>query len=162
MKRKSIICALLLLSACSRVGQNISEQEINEVSKNTITSCSSDKNEKYTFFASDDEIYSMQEVFYMSYEEAGIYDEMSEDEVKALINTRLSDKYSPISGVSAIVDEVADYQIKIIFMIDFEQADFEQLAQVGLINEGEVQSQYISLKKTREEYSDNGFVCEVQ
>lgn len=162
MKLRSLLCVLLMCTACSRVGISNEEPEEKIEAKNVIVSCTSQRNEHYTFFAAGDEITSMQEELYMSYEDADIYEEMDTEEIKNIVNQRLSDKYSSISGVSAIVDEVADGQIKIIFMIDFEVADFSQLVDAGLINEGDVQSQYVSLKKTREQYTKNGFACEIQ
>lgn len=160
MKRISLVFLVFLLCGCSRVGTTDTVEEDKQEVEKSIVSCTSENNEEYTFFSNDDEITSMQEIFYMSFEEAGIYEEMDGEQVKNDINQKLSEKYSSLEGVSAIVDEVVDYQIKIIFMVDFEVADMDQLIEAGLIEQGEVQSQYVSLKKTREIYVNNGFACE--
>ena len=73
----------------------------------------------------------------------------------------LSEKYKDIKGVSAI-GEILEDKIQYTIMIDFDEADFDQLVENGLLNTGEVESQYISLKKTKEAYQNNGYACENQ
>ena len=161
MKRVSLFLMFFLLCSCSRIGTESNEQDYEET-KNYVVSCSLESNEQYMFFSQDDEIQSMQEVFYMSYEDAGVTYDMDPETVKENINDKLSNKYSQIAGVTVIVDEIVDYNIKIIVMIDFRVADMNQLIEQGLINEGNVQNQYISLEQTMEAYSSNGFACSYQ
>ncbi len=157
--KKLAVFLILVLSACSKVGDTIQRDRNQKVINSTLV-CVSAKDEEYSFFAENDAIKSMQEIFYMSYEEAGIYEEKDPAQIKDEINQKLSKKYSSIPGVSAIVDEVVENRIKIIFMIDFEVADMEQLVENGILDEGETQNQFISLKKTEENYTKNGFACE--
>ena len=58
--------------------------------------------------------------------------------------------------------EILEDKIQYTIMIDFDEADFDQLVENGLLNSGEVESQYISLKKTKEAYQNNGYACENQ
>ena len=164
MKKIGIFLLLFCLMGCVRVGTTTEESDTTEVeeAQTNIVNCTNEANQQYTFFAHDDEIYSMQEIFYMSYEEVGVSEDMNMDEMKTNINNKLSERYSDVPGLSVVADEIADGQVKIIVMIDFDVADNDQLVELGLLQEGEVQSQYVSLKKTRESYTSNGFACAVQ
>lgn len=157
MKRFVLMALICVLGACSRIGSM--DQETKEV-KNTTMNCTSQNKEEYSFFAQGDEIKSMQEVFYMSFEEIGVDAQQDTEHIKNDINEKLSAKYASIPGVSAIVDEVVDNQIKVIFMIDFNVADMNQLVESGIIDESEGQNHYVSLEKTKETHEKNGFACE--
>ena len=107
----------------------------------------------------------MQFVFFQELEEfiqsLNISGTLSNEEISKYINSSLSEKYKDIKGVSAI-GEILEDKIQYTIMIDFDEADFDQLVENGLLNSGEVESQYISLKKTKEAYQNNGYACENQ
>lgn len=160
MKKILVFVLALLMCGCVRLGTNEVE-EVEEEIKTSIVKCTSEDKQDITFFSRNDEVYSMQVVFYRDFETLGVTDEMDLDTIKERVNNALSEKYADIKGVSAIGD-IEDESIRYTIMIDFDAADTEQLIESGLLTSGEVQSQYISLKKTRESYQNEGFACSVQ
>ena len=54
---------------------------------------------------------------------------------------------------------VEDNRVKVTVNIDYETADMDVLIEKGLLKEGEMENQYISLKETQNDYTDNGYAC---
>ena len=143
---------ILVLSGCTRLSIGNETVETKKEEKESIVKCDGEDNKTITFFSKGDELYAMQFVFFQELEEF----------IQSLnINSSLSEKYKDIKGVSAI-GEILEDKIQYTIMIDFDEADFDQLVENGLLNSGEVESQYISLKKTKEAYQNNGYACENQ
>ncbi len=165
MKKVMTLLLILVLSGCTRLSIGNETVETKKEEKESIVKCDGEDNKTITFFSKGDELYAMQFVFFQELEEfiqsLNISGTLSNEEISKYINSSLSKKYKDIKGVSAI-GEILEDKIQYTIMIDFDEADFDQLVENGLLNSGEVESQYISLKKTKEAYQNNGYACENQ
>ncbi|MDD7281403.1 DUF1307 domain-containing protein [Floccifex sp.] len=165
MKKVMTLLVSLMLAGCTRIGVKQEEPKEETIEKQVIVNCQNDKQEEILFYAKDDKVYAMQYTFYQTVQEftssLDIEGQLTQDELLNRINDTLSDKYKDIKGVS-VIGEIEEENIKYIMMIDFDEADIDQLIEHGLINAGEVQSQYISLKETRKAYQNIGFACKEQ
>lgn len=165
MKKVMTLLLILVLSGCTRLSIGNETVETKKEEKESIVKCDGEDNKTITFFSKGDELYGMQFVFFQELEEfiqsLNISGTLSNEEISKYINSSLSEKYKDIKGVSAI-GEILEDKIQYTIMIDFDEADFDQLVENGLLNSGEVESQYISLKKTKEAYQNNGYACENQ
>ena len=129
------------------------EPEIQEedTTKKTLV-CTSESEETITFDAKGDEITNMAQTFYMTFDSLGITEDMDASQMEQIINDSLSQTYSDIEGVS-VSGTVEDNRV------DYETADMDVLIEKGLLKEGEMENQYISLKETQNDYTDNGYAC---
>ncbi|MGN1277510.1 MAG: DUF1307 domain-containing protein [Floccifex sp.] len=165
MRKVMTFLFLFVLCGCTRLGQPQEkiEEEIDETE--SVVTCLGDQKKTVTFFSKGDCLYAMQYVFYQSIDDyvdsLDLEGFISQEDIVKRINDALSEKYKDIAGVSA-VGEVQEKDIQYTLMIDFDVADFDQLVEKGLLNSGEIESQYISLKKTKEAYQAQGYVCQVQ
>lgn len=167
--RKFLMLGLCLsLAGCMRINEILpteneekkSEDPIGEEdTKSRSATCSNDK-EEISFEAKGDELLKMEQVFYMSFEDLGIKEDMDTSQMEQKINEKLSSSYANISGVDAI-GTIEDNRVKITVTIDYTVADIDELIEEGLLHEGEVETQYISFKETTDDYKNNGYVCEI-
>ena len=147
---------MFILAGCTRINDSKKEEKIEEV-----TMQCTQKDEEILLFAKEDEIQKFQNRFTVSFQEAGITEDVDKDQVIDKLNDSLEEKYAKIKGVSTKA-ELKEDCIEVIIMIDYIQADINQLIEAGLIQKGEEESQYISLEKTIQAYKDMQYACEVK
>ena len=168
MRILKILTMILMFSGCMRIDEVIDtgnqsssskEPEIQEedITKKTLV-CTSESEETITFDAKGDEITNMTQTFYMTFDSLGITEDMDASQMEQIINDSLSQTYSDIEGVS-VSGTVEDNRVKVTVNIDYETADMDVLIEKGLLKEGEMENQYISLKETQNDYTDNGYAC---
>lgn len=167
--RKFLMLGLcLFLAGCMRINEILPTEDekgkseepiVEEDTEEKSAVCSNDK-EEISFDAKGDELLKMEQVFYMSFEDLGIKDDMDTSQMEQKINERISSSYADINGVDA-VGSIEDNRVKITVTIDYTVADIDELIEEGLLHEGEVETQYISFKETTDDYKNNGYVCEI-
>ena len=141
-------------------GTGINDSKKEEKIEEVTMQCTQ-KDEEILLFAKEDEIQKFQNRFTVSFQEAGITEDVDKDQVIDKLNDSLEEKYAKIKGVSTKA-ELKEDCIEVIIMIDYIQADINQLIEAGLIQKGEEESQYISLEKTIQAYKDMQYACEVK
>ncbi|MCF0105559.1 MAG: DUF1307 domain-containing protein [Holdemanella sp.] len=156
MKYLQCLLLMFILAGCTRINDSKKEEKIEEV-----TMQCTQKDEEILLFAKEDEIQKFQNRFTVSFQEAGITEDVDKDQVIDKLNDSLEEKYAKIKGVSTKA-ELKEDCIEVIIMIDYIQADINQLIEAGLIQKGEEESQYISLEKTIQAYKDMQYACEVK
>ena len=73
----------------------------------------------------------------------------------------LDDKYNSIEGVH-VSTELKEQQVEVTLEMDFKTANIDTLIESGLLDKGEAQSDYVSLKKTQSAYKQEGFACMIK
>lgn len=165
MKKLLLVGLLIMTSGCSRISEILNNDPTKEpvvteqdTSEKTVV-CKNDKGASATFNAKGDEIHSMKTVSYITYEELGIDPEvMNKDAIQERINQAITDKYQGLAGVS-IIGQMTDDKIEVTTEINFDQADMQALIDAQLIEKGEREDRYLSLKKTQETYAQS-YTCE--
>lgn len=168
MKKLLLIGLLVITSGCAKIQEIVNNdttqepktEEQEDTSEKTL-SCSNEAGESAVFHAKGDEIQRMTQTTFLSYEELGINgDEVNKEAIQERINQGITDKYQGLAGVS-VMSTMGEERIEITVDIDYTVADQQALIDAGLLDEGERQNQYVSLKKTEEVYKQN-FACEIQ
>lgn len=169
MKRLIAGFCVFLLCGCVRVNQiedATSKQETPQVQKENkdkkqVVTCHESASSNIKFTASGDEITSLEKRFDVSLEDLGVTESLDPNKIQDTINERLVSLYENTDGVeasSSIEGSVAHVLIE----IDFSKADMSKLIEEGLLNEGQRESQYVSLDQSIELYESNGYVCDIE
>ena len=171
MRIKYIFLAGLLLSGCTKISdltgtKSSTEQSSPVIEKKTDTKsyvlvCDNDSSEEVTFEAKGDQINKMTQTFDMSFEDLGISVDLDSNAIKDKINASLDEKYNALDGVQ-ITSEIQDQKVHVTIEIDFSQADLNALVEKGLLDQGEIESSYVSLAKTKKDYKASGYACKTQ
>ena len=166
MKKLLFIGLLLSMTGCSKVYEIINNDTTQEpvveedTSEKTLV-CRQEDGDSVTFIAKGDEVHQMKQVSHIAYDELGLDpNTMDKDVIQQQINQAITDKYQGLAGVG-IIGQMAEDKIEITADINFDQADKQALIDARLLSQGEKDSQYISLKKTQEEYK-NSYACEFE
>lgn len=97
----------------------------------------------------------------MTFEELGIGEGMSSEDMMNAINSSLARSYDALQGVDA-VGSLEDNRVKVTVTIDYKKADIQALINAGLLHEGEVDTKYVSLGKTQSQLEQEGYSCTIQ
>ena len=73
----------------------------------------------------------------------------------------MDDKYNSIEGVH-VSTELNEQQVEVTLEMDFKTANIDTMIESGLLDKGEAQSDYVSLKKTQNAYKQEGFACMIK
>lgn len=160
---------LLLLGGCMRlsdIDESFSNRtqspEIHEESKESrIMECKHDTEGTVIIEATGDKVEKMTHTFSLSFEDLGITQDLDAQSLQNKINESLSSMYADLDGVEAS-GKMVDSHVEITVTIDYEQADQDQLVEAGLLDEGEIESNYISFKETRSSYEGSNYACTVE
>ena len=160
MKKLAWILLLVALLGCSRANYNPESEETTTEEEETtteITTVCTNDSKSTTFYSRGDEIYRMEDSTYQDLSES-IDEDIDKDAVMESINQTLTEKYGSIEGVS-FSTEWEDNNVHTILTIDYDVADMQALVDAGILEEGNIESQYISLEKTLLSYQSNGYAC---
>ena len=161
------ICALSL-SGCARLSdfekkdekvETVKETETEE-SKESIVNCAND-GMMVRLEAQDDKVNKFTQTFYMSLEELKIDKNKKEEEIQELVQNAVQKLYQEFLGVN-VTANYEDNRVKIVVEVDYEVANLDALVDAGLLNKGEVESQYVSLEMTKKDLESQGFACEIE
>ena len=161
------VCMLILsLSGCTRIQDLMSDKEeievvsqVEEKIKNKNFNCFRD-DETVLLKTAEDRVNTYEQTFYMDLKDLAIPEGLKDEEIQDLIDDAVNEMYKEFLGVQ--VQGVHEKErVKIIVEINFEVADIDALVEEGLLDKGEIESQYVSLKKTKKELESQGYVCEV-
>ena len=94
----------------------------------------------------------------MSFSDLGITEDMNSEQIQSKINSSLDDKYNSIEGVH-VSTQLKDKQVEVTLEMDFKTANIGMLIENNLLDKGEAQSDYVSLKKTQNTFKKEGFAC---
>lgn len=97
----------------------------------------------------------------MSFSDLGITEDMNSEQIQFKINSSLDDKYNSIEGVH-VSTELNEQQVEVTLEMDFKAANIDTMIESGLLDKGEAQSDYVSLKKTQSAYKQEGFACMIK
>ena len=86
---------------------------------------------------------------------------MNFKQIQFMINSSLDDKYNSIEGVH-VSTELNEQQVEVTLEMDFKTANIDTMIESGLLDKGEAQSDYVSLKKTQSAYKQEGFACMIK
>ena len=100
----------------------------------------------------------MTQKFTMSFSDLGITEDMNSEQIQSKINSSLDDKYNSIEGVH-VSTQLKDKQVEVTLEMDFKTANIDMLIENNLLDKGEAQSDYVSLKKTQNTFKKEGFAC---
>lgn len=172
MRKTILLCGLLLLTGCAQI-KNIKDIATNDTSKKPVSAvekdtkektviCTGSDNEQVTLTSKGDKLQSMTDVINTSEQDMGIDGSQDSQTVQDAINTSLADKYNSIEGVSASGALKDDGNVQVTIQIDFSKANKQDLINAGLLQQGEKDSDVISLKETQKAYTSNGYACNQQ
>ena len=132
-----------------------------KVNKIKVIDCKNDSSQQVTFEAKGDKIQKMTQKFAMNFSDLGITEDMNSEQIQSKINSSLDDKYNSIEGVH-VSTELKEQQVEVTLEMDFKTANIDTLIESGLLDKGEAQSDYVSLKKTQSAYKQEGFACMIK
>lgn len=160
-----ILVSVALLSGCARLSDfntdnSRTQKEQKEDQTPATMTCSSDKNDALTFEAKGDEIQNMTQVFTMSFADLGIREDLDAQSIQDKINQSLQSLYD-LKGVEATGKMVEDH-VEITLRVNYEIANDKELVEAGLLQEGERDSEHISLEQTRKSQEASGYTCTVE
>ena len=164
MKKLGVLLLALTLMGCARLSDfkeetGKSEDPLQETSeKEKSLTCTSSNEDQLVFEARGDQIYKMTQTFAMSFEDLGINEDLDPETIQNKINDSLDSMYKELAGVS-VTGEMVDDHVQITVVIDYDACDDEELIEAGLLEEGEMESQYISLNETKKSYEAGGYTC---
>ena len=166
MRVQYLLCACLLLCGCTKVSDLTHQKSkstekapvtVKKANKIKVIDCKNDSSQQVTFEAKGDKIQKMTQKFAMSFSDLGITEDMNSEQ----INSSLDDKYNSIEGVH-VSTELKEQQVEVTLEMDFKTANIDTLIESGLLDKGEAQSDYVSLKKTQSAYKQEGFACMIK
>ena len=167
MRVQYLLCACLLLCGCTKVS-DLTHQKSKSTEKAPVTAnkvkvidCKNDSSQQVTFEAKGDKIQKMTQKFAMSFSDLGITEDMNSEQIQSKINSSLDDKYNSIEGVH-VSTELKEQQVEVTLEMNFKTANIDTLIESGLLDKGEAQSDYVSLKKTQSAYKQEGFACMIK
>lgn len=160
-----ILVSVALLSGCARLSDfntdnSRTQKEQKEDQTPATMTCTSDKNDTLTFEAKGDQIQNMTQVFTMSFADLGIREDLDAQSIQDKINQSLQSLYD-LKGVEATGKIVEDH-VEITLHVNYEIANDKELVEAGLLQEGERDSEHISLKQTRKSQEASGYTCTVE
>ena len=170
MRVQYLLCACLLLCGCTKVSvlthQKSKSTEkapvtVKKTNKVKVIDCKNDSSQQVTFEAKGDKIQKMTQKFAMSFSDLGITEDMNSEQIQSKINSSLDDKYNSIEGVH-VSTELKEQQVEVTLEMNFKTANIDTLIESGLLDKGEAQSDYVSLKKTQSAYKQEGFACMIK
>ena len=147
MRIQYLLCISLLLCGCTKVS-DLTHQKSKSTEKAPVTV----KKTK------GDKIQKMTQKFTMSFSDLGITEDMNSEQIQSKINSSLDDKYNSIEGVH-VSTQLKDKQVEVTLEMDFKTANIDMLIENNLLDKGEAQSDYVSLKKTQNAFKKEGFAC---
>ena len=162
-------CSIFAISlvGCARISDIIPEKETEEEVVLSEDTGKKEKNvvcekgeETIHFEAEEDQIRNFTQVFYLSLSDLQIPKDLKEDEIQELIDNAVKELYAEYLGVS-VEGEYVDGHVKMSAIVNYEVADIDALVEAGLLDSGEIESQYVSLKRTIEDLESQGYACEV-
>ena len=167
MRIQYLLCASLLLCGCAKVS-DLTEQKskspekapttTKKTNKIKVIDCKNDSSQQVTFETKGDKIQKMTQKFTMSFSDLGITEDMNSEQIQSEINSSLDDKYNSIEGVH-VSTQLSDQQVEVTLEMDFKKANIDTLIENKLLDEGEAQSDYVSLKKTQNVFKNEGYAC---
>ena len=160
-----ILVSVALLSGCARLSDfntdnSRTQKEQKEDQTPATMTCTSDKKDTLTFEAKGDQIQNMTQVFTMSFADLGIREDLDAQSIQDKINQSLQSLYD-LKGVEATGKIVEDH-VEITLHVNYEIANDKELVEAGLLQEGERDSEHISLKQTRKSQEASGYTCTVE
>lgn len=143
-----------------------------EAPRDTVTVCQGELDgiqETFTFNASGDEITKQTEEFIISIEDLGIpledyqadHSIVDTEAVKEALFSTMFNGSTEVNGMSMEVKTEEDH-LSFIVTTDYTVADFDALAEAGLIEEGSISTTYISLQRSIEGLEERGMTCTEQ
>ena len=147
MRIQYLLCISLLLCGCTKVSDLTHQKSkstekapvtVKKTNKVKVIDCKNDSSQQVTFEAKGDKIQKMTQKFTMS--------------------SSLDDKYNSIEGVH-VSTQLKDKQVEVTLEMDFKTANIDMLIENNLLDKGEAQSDYVSLKKTQNAFKKEGFAC---
>ena len=97
------------------------------------------------------------------------YDMIAEflDKDKNTLVLEMKEKYPSVetSELEECYDqilELKEQQVEVTLEMDFKTANIDTLIESGLLDKGEAQSDYVSLKKTQSAFKQEGFACMIK
>ena len=168
MRVQYLLCACLLLCGCTKVSDLTHQKSkstekapvtVKKTNKVKVIDCKNDSSQQVTFEATGDKIQKMTQKFAMSFSDLGITEDMNSEQIQSKINSSLDDKYNSIEGVHT---ELKEQQVEVTLEMNFKTANIDTLIESGLLDKGEAQSDYVSLKKTQSAYKQEGFACMIK
>ena len=94
----------------------------------------------------------------MSFSDLGITEDMNSEQIQSKINSSLDDKYNSIEGVH-VSTQLKDKQVEVTLEMHFKTANIDMLIENNLLDKGDAQSDYVSLKITQNAFKKEGFAC---
>ena len=170
MRIQYLLCISLLLCGCAKVSDLTHQKSkstekapvtVKKANKIKVIDCKNDSSQQVTFEAKGDKIQKMTQKFAMSFSDLGITEDMNSEQIQSKINSSLDDKYNSIEGVH-VSTELKEQQVEVTLEMDFKTANIDTLIESGLLDKGEAQSDYVSLKKTQSAYKQEGFACMIK
>ena len=168
MRVQYLLCACLLLCGCTKVSdlthqksKSTEKAPVKKTNKVKVIDCKNDSSQQVTFEAKGDKIQKMTQKFAMSFSDLGITEDMNSEQIQSKINSSLDDKYNSIEGVH-VSTELKEQQVEVTLEMNFKTANIDTLIESGLLDKGEAQSDYVSLKKTQSAYKQEGFACMIK
>lgn len=166
---KRIVCMFFLvgLCGCSRVNETSSSMNgsgqpaVEEEDTNQHTLDCTNDSDSMSLQSQGDHVEYQTQTFYMTFEELGIGEGMSSEDMMNAINSSLARSYDALQGVDA-VGSLEDNKVKVTVTIDYKKADIQALINAGLLHEGEVDTKYVSLGKTQSQLEQEGYSCTIQ
>lgn len=165
MKKAGILLLITMLCGCARLSDfhtenSRKERDTQQEDTSPVTMTCTDETNTLIYEAKGDRIQTMTQKFTMSFAELGIREDLDAQAIQDKINQTLQSLYD-VKGVEATGTMVDDH-VEITLRIDFEIADDQELMEAGLLNEGERDSEYISLKQSRLSNENSGYTCTVE
>lgn len=170
MRVQYLLCACLLLCGCTKVSDLTHQKSkstekapvtVKKTNKVKVIDCKNDSSQQVTFEVTGDKIQKMTQKFAMSFSDLGITEDMNSEQIQSKINSSLDDKYNSIEGVH-VSTELKEQQVEVTLEMNFKTANIDTLIESGLLDKGEAQSDYVSLKKTQSAYKQEGFACMIK
>lgn len=160
MKKVCLALLCLALAGCQRIGVSNQKPQEDDAAEEKVQSftCSHDQS-KMEFEVRGDKVIKTRQEIYWTLEELGIADSPDKEQVIQAINDKLAQDYGAIDGVET-EGSLENGQVRMVVTIDYERADTDQLIEAGLLEQGEMESQYVSLEKSEQELMGQGFACQ--
>ena len=157
------MCALSLVGCVRLSDLNPHEEEIEtiqqveEVGQEQSVDC--EKEDMIVHLdAMDDEVRMFTQSFYMTLSDLGIDENQEDEKIQEQVYNAAKNLYAELLGVNVVAD-YEDGRVKITVEINYEVANVDALIEAGLLDEGELESQYVSLDLTKEALENDGFAC---
>lgn len=159
------ICALSLVG-CVRLSDLEAEKEeietikqVEEDKKEWIVDCTKEDLMVH-LEAKDDEVKMFKQTFYMTLSDLGVDANQGNDKIQEQVSNAAKALYDEILGVN-VRAEYLDGRVKITIEINYEVANIDALIEAGLLDKGEIESQYVSFELTKAMLQKDGFACQV-